>query len=81
VGEARPNRAEPHSIHLHPLGEVAMSFTRTRTALAVAAALAIAGAPHARAADIKVDVTGTNIKRIDGETGQPLQVITKEEIA
>jgi hypothetical protein len=41
----------------------------------------IAAAPGARAADIKVDVTGTNIKRIDGETGQPLQVITKEEIA
>jgi len=56
-----------------------MPFTIQRT-LAAAVALAIAAAPGARAADIKVDVTGTNIKRVDGETGQPLQVITKEEI-
>jgi iron complex outermembrane receptor protein len=56
-----------------------MPFTIQRT-LAAAVALAIAAAPGARAADIKVDVTGTNIKRIEGETGQPLQVITKEDI-
>jgi outer membrane receptor protein involved in Fe transport len=80
MGERRPGAAEADSIHLHPLGEVAMSFTIQRT-LAAAIALAIAAAPGARAADIKVDVTGTNIKRIDGETGQPLQVITREEIA
>ena len=48
----------------------------------VALALGLCGAASAAlAADMRVDVTGTNIKRIDGETGQPLQVITREEIA
>jgi iron complex outermembrane receptor protein len=29
----------------------------------------------------RIDVTGTNIKRIDGETGLPLQTMTREDLA
>ena len=31
-------------------------------------------------ADIRVDVTGSNIKRIEGEGSLPVQVITRQEI-
>jgi iron complex outermembrane receptor protein len=39
------------------------------------------GAGQALAADIKVEVTGSNIKRIEGEGALPVQVIGREEIA
>ena len=34
----------------------------------------------AAAAQVKVDVTGSNIKRIEGETALPVQVITRDDI-
>ena len=34
----------------------------------------------AQAADIRVDVTGSNIKRVEGEGALPVQVITREDI-
>ena len=49
--------------------------------IALAFGLAALAAPAVQAADLKVDVTGSNIKRVEGETGQPLQVVTREEIA
>jgi iron complex outermembrane receptor protein len=58
-----------------------MAFTVKPLARGIALALSIAAAPWAAAQDIKVDVTGTNIRRVEGETGQPLQVITRQEIA
>ncbi len=51
--------------------------------LLVAAAVAgLFAAPVAvvQAADIKVDVTGSNIKRIEGEGALPVQVIGRDEI-
>ena len=39
--------------------------------IALAFGLAALVAPAARSADLKVDVTGSNIKRVEGETGQP----------
>jgi iron complex outermembrane receptor protein len=53
-----------------------MKSSRTRAALAVALAL---GAP-AFAQDLKLNVTGTNIKRTEAETAAPVEVITREEI-
>lgn len=59
-----------------------MAFTMKRTARGVVLALGVcAGATAALGADMRVDVTGSNIKRIEGESGQPLQVVTREEIA
>ena len=52
---------------------------RTLVATAVAGLFAVA-AGAATAADIRVEVTGSNIKRIDGETALPVQVIGIEEI-
>jgi len=51
---------------------------RTSTTLAVAAALLAAG--PALAQDIKVNVTGSNIKRTEAETAAPVEVITREDI-
>jgi iron complex outermembrane recepter protein len=45
----------------------------------VATLAAMPGAP-ALAADIRVDVTGTNIKRVEGEGALPVQTITRSEI-
>ena len=58
-----------------------MAFTVKRLARGIALALSIGASPWVVAQDIRVDVTGTNIKRVEGETGQPLQVITRQEIA
>src|SRR5689334_24507732 len=49
-------------------------------AVAVAGALAALAAGGAAAQDIKVEVTGSNIKRVEGEGALPVQVITREEI-
>ena len=56
-------------------------FGRNRVALAVAAATAagLIGAP-ALAQDVRVEVTGSNIKRVDIEGALPVTVITREDI-
>ena len=46
----------------------------------IAAALAAIAGAHAIAADIRVDVTGSNIKRVEGEGALPVTVITRDEI-
>ena len=55
-----------------------MAFTVKRLAHGVALAIACGAASWAGAQDNKVDVTGTNIKRIEGETGQQLQLISRQ---
>jgi iron complex outermembrane recepter protein len=62
-----------------------MIFQRKKVASALAYMLGVGGAVSliaapAQAADIKVDVTGSNIKRVEGEGALPVQVITREEI-
>jgi iron complex outermembrane receptor protein len=63
-----------------------MAFQRRKVAAALAylagvgtAGLLLTAAP-ASAQDMKVNVTGTNVKRVDTETGAPVQVITREDI-
>ncbi len=60
-----------------------MTFQRRRIAVGVACALGItgglAGAP-ASAQDIRVEVTGSNIKRVDTEGPAPVTVFTREDI-
>jgi iron complex outermembrane receptor protein len=61
-----------------------MVFKRKKVATALAclvgigSAIAVLGA--AQAADIRVDVTGSNIKRTEGEGALPVDVITREDI-
>ncbi len=50
-----------------------------RTRLAVALGVGVLGVP-APAQDIRVDVTGTNIKRADTETAAPIEIITRADI-
>lgn len=61
-----------------------MKFQRTRVAAALACVLGLGGAllvaGSAQAADIKVDVTGTNIKRVDAEGPAPVTIVTREDI-
>jgi iron complex outermembrane recepter protein len=62
-----------------------MKFQRNKVALALAYMMGASGAVTllagpAQAADIKVDVTGSNIKRIEGEGALPVQVISRDEI-
>jgi len=56
-----------------------VSHPRMLVAAAVAALYAVP-AVVVQAADIKVDVTGSNIKRIEGEGALPVQVIGRDEI-
>jgi iron complex outermembrane receptor protein len=49
-------------------------------ATAVAAAIAALGAATAAAQDIRVEVTGSNIRRVEGEGALPVQIITRQEI-
>ena len=61
-----------------------MKFQQKKVALALAYGLGIggtiaAGVP-ALAQDIKVEVTGSSIKRVEGEGALPVQVITREDI-
>ena len=61
-----------------------MVFQRKKVASALGVLLGVGGigavtAP-ALAQDIKVDVTGTNIRRVEAETALPVTVITREEI-
>lgn len=58
-----------------------MRFERTKIAAALGVggvALLMSGAVSAQ--DIKVNVTGTNIKRVDTETAAPIEVITRQDI-
>src|SRR5436190_6617453 len=49
-------------------------------ATSVAAALAALAGTSALAQDIRIDVTGSNIKRIEGEGALPVTVITRQDI-
>jgi iron complex outermembrane receptor protein len=64
-----------------------MEFKRNKVATALACLLGASGAvslPNAHAQgtspDIRVEVTGSNIKRLEGEGALPVQVITRQEI-
>ena len=62
-----------------------MKFARTKIATALACALGLAGtvllaSAPAGAQDIRVEVTGSNIKRVDTEGVAPVQTITRQEI-
>ena len=52
-----------------------------RKALAAALSIAAGGALAQQAQKVeKIEVTGSNIKRVDTETAAPVQIITREEI-
>ena len=51
-----------------------------RTKLAVALGFGVVAHSRALAQDIRVNVTGTNIKRVDTETAAPIETITREDI-
>ena len=58
-----------------------MKFQRRKVAIALgvgSVALVAGGAVSAQ--DIRVNVTGTNIKRVDSETAAPIETITREDI-
>jgi len=61
-----------------------MKFQRKKVATALAYTLGVGGALTLSAAyaqtDIRVDVTGSSIKRVEGEGALPVQVITKQDI-
>ncbi|MEO8849012.1 MAG: TonB-dependent receptor [Casimicrobiaceae bacterium] len=63
-----------------------MKFQRKKVATALAYVLGGVGvallSPYAQAqqADIKVEVTGSNIKRVEGESALPVTVLTREDI-
>ena len=61
-----------------------MKFQRRKVATAVAHILGIGAVMLAvlpvQAQDIRVDVTGSNIKRVEGEGALPVTVITREDI-
>src|SRR5438132_11059992 len=62
-----------------------MIFQRKKVASALAYVLGVGGAAtliavSAQAADIRVEVTGSNIKRIEGESALPVTTITREDI-
>ena len=60
-----------------------MKFQRRRVAVATACALGLGAGVvgiNATAADIRIDVTGSNIKRVDTEGPAPVAIITREDI-
>lgn len=63
-----------------------MAFQRRKVAAALAYAVSVGTtatlltAAPAYAQDMRVTVTGTSIKRVEQETGSPVQVMTREEI-
>jgi iron complex outermembrane receptor protein len=63
-----------------------MVFQRRKVASALAymlgagGAMALNAAP-AQAADIRMDITGSSIRRVDAETALPVTVVTREDIA
>ena len=60
-------------MHVNGIGQ-----RRLQVAIAVGALLASAGASVAQ--DMRVEVTGSNIKRIEGEGALPVQIIDRREI-
>jgi iron complex outermembrane receptor protein len=63
-----------------------MNFQRKRVATALACVLGATGTAAvtealAQAPDIRVDVTGSSIRRVEAETALPVTIVTKEEIA
>ena len=62
-----------------------MDFQRNKVAAALGYLLGAGSAASlialpAQAADIRVDVTGSNIKRVEGEGALPVQTLTREDI-
>jgi iron complex outermembrane receptor protein len=58
-----------------------MRFKRTQVAAAIGlGGVALLATSPATAQDIRVNVTGTNIKRVDTETAAPIETITREAI-
>jgi iron complex outermembrane receptor protein len=58
-----------------------MRFKRTQVAAAIGlGGVALLATSPAAAQDIRVNVTGTNIKRVDTETAAPIETITREDI-
>ena len=62
-----------------------MRFQRKKVAVALACALGAGGAvtmlyAGTAAAQVKVDVTGSSIKRVEGEGALPVTVITRDDI-
>src|SRR5690349_9900183 len=86
VAIARVARDRAYINRNEPTGGVPMNRMKVRrkhleVAAAVAAAVAALGATSAAAQDIKVEVTGSNIRRVEGEGALPVQVLTREDIA
>ncbi|MFO1317813.1 MAG: TonB-dependent receptor [Burkholderiales bacterium] len=58
-----------------------MNFQRKKVAIALGVGgVALVAGGQVAAQDIRVNVTGTNIKRVDSETAAPIQTITREDI-
>jgi iron complex outermembrane recepter protein len=58
-----------------------MKFQRKKVAIALGlGGVALVAGGTAVAQDIRVNVTGTNIKRVDSETSAPIETITREDI-
>ncbi|MCC7216057.1 MAG: TonB-dependent receptor [Burkholderiales bacterium] len=58
-----------------------MKFQRKKVAIALGVGgVALVAGGSVVAQDIRVNVTGTNIKRVDTETSAPIEVITREDI-
>jgi len=58
-----------------------MKFQRNKIAIALGlGGVALVAGGQAAAQDIRVNVTGTNIKRVDSETAAPIETITREDI-
>jgi iron complex outermembrane receptor protein len=60
-----------------------MNFERRRVAVALASAFGVGSvlvAGVVDAQDVRVNVTGSNIKRIEGEGAVPVQVLTRDDI-
>ncbi len=73
------SRARSGGIHTF-LG-VYMKFQRKKVAIALGiGGVALVAGGTAVAQDIRVNVTGTNIKRVDSETAAPIETITREDI-
>jgi iron complex outermembrane receptor protein len=58
-----------------------MRFQRRKVAIALGVgSVALVAGGSVSAQDIRVNVTGTNIKRVDSETAAPIETITREDI-
>jgi iron complex outermembrane recepter protein len=70
----RPTSRPPRSSVAGPRSPVALAV------LAALGALSLSPAAQAQSNEQRVEVTGSSIKRIEGETALPVQVVTREEI-